>query len=147
MSMLFLERYRQCYPTRFPLVFYRYYLKLLRYRLQIITLLIWRRFKPLLSCCNRRARHLLKGSRIHCRWNLDPRALSDDWRILDRTSKCSADRVTHLVNGEIAHDDTMLILKCTHTVLLCRSLFLSSHMRCLLIRLVPSSRSAGPNWR
>ena len=69
-------------------------MKLLHYRLKLLTLLVWRRFRPLLGCCNRHARHFLKGSLVYGRWNLDPRALPRDWRKLDCISKGSANRLT-----------------------------------------------------
>src|SRR6266566_7506365 len=111
-------------------------------------LLIWRRSKLHLSCCDCRACHFLKRFLVYAWPGLNPRALFGDRRKLDGVAKGRDDRFTHLVNGEIAHDDALLVLKGTHWFLL----FGASSpaiciTKCLLIRLVPWSRSAAPSWR
>src|SRR2546425_9313530 len=112
--------------------------KLLSCRLRLLTLLIWRRSKLHLSCCDCRACHFLKRFLVYAWPGLNPRALFGDRRKLDGVAKGRDDRFTHLVNGEIAHDDALLVLKGTHWFLLFGASSLAICItKCLLIRLVP----------
>src|SRR5258708_27877760 len=125
----------------------RHSLTLLSACLKLHTLLVRMRSRLLLSRCNRSARHLLKGFLVYGRRNLHPRALPRSGRKVGRIAKGCTDCFTHLVNGDVADKDTMLVLKHTHGFLLSRSLFSPVSARCPLIRRVHGARSAGPSWR
>jgi hypothetical protein len=56
---------------------------------------------------------------------------------LNRIVKGCANCFTHLVNGDIAHEGTMLILESTHGFSLCSSLLSYSASEMLLIQFVP----------
>src|SRR5229473_250709 len=81
-------------------------------------LLIWRCCRLLLCFCDGFARYCLKGFLVNDRWDLNPRALPWGGRKLHPIAKGRADCLTHPVNGDIADEDTTLVLKGTHAVLL-----------------------------
>ena len=71
------------------------------------------------------------------RQHLNPRVLPWSWCELDRIAKGCADCFTHPLYGEIADEDTLLVLKSTHRFLLCGSPLSYSAIERLLITSVP----------
>jgi hypothetical protein len=95
------------------------------------------------DCCllllgrgNGSADHCVKGLRVLGWWDLHSRPLSWNRRQLNGIAKGMACRLTDLLNGKVADQHTMLVLKGTHAVL--TFLFvIAGNTSCLLIRLVP----------